>query len=373
MRELQRFWGRVFAMAGKEALHVIRDPRTLWLALGMPVLLIVLFGYGVSFDVDHMPVAIVDQDRTATSRAVVESILASDELRAVATPESPEAAERLLQSGDAWAALVVPRGFADAVARREAAQLQLLVDGADASLANQVLTKTDVLVRGAGPGLFGLQLTPPLSAVVSNRFNPTGGSAPFIVPGLTAYVLALVSVLLTALSVAREWERGSMEQLFATPVGRLEIIVGKLLPYLGLGVLQTSLVLAAGAVLFDVPMRGLALVFTAAFLFLVGMLGQGLLISVVTRSQMLATQIGTFSTLLPSLLLSGFLFPIANLPTPLRVLSAVIPGRWFVALLRGALLRGAGFAELWPSFVGLTIFAVAMIALSTARFQRRLA
>lgn len=373
----ERFVRRVWAMATKEALHVRRDPRTLMTAIGMPVLLTVLFGYGVSFDVDHVPVAVVDLDRTSASREVTDGLLASGELVAVARPETTEAAEALLREGEAWAAVVLPRGLAADQARGERVQVQVLVDGSDGSLANQVLAKVDALGRAAGTAgiqaVAGRAVEPPLAVEVSTRFNPSGASAPFLVPGLVAYVLALVAVLLTALSVAREWERGSMEQLFATPVGRLEIVVGKLLPYLALGMVQTTMVLGAGAAVFGVPMRGLGMVAVAAVLFLVGMLGQGLFISVLTRSQMVATQVGTFSALLPSLLLSGFLFPIANLPLPLQWLSVAIPGRWFVSLLRAVLLRGAGLADVWPSFVALALFAVAIVGLSTARFQRRLA
>lgn len=373
----ERFVRRVWAMATKEALHVRRDPRTLITAIGMPVLLTVLFGYGVSFDVDHVPVALVDLDRTAASREVADALLASGELVAVGRPETTDQAEVAMLEGDAWAAVVLPRGLAADQARGERVQVQVLVDGSDGSLANQVLAKADAIGRAAGTAgieaVAGRAVEPPLAVEVSTRFNPSGASAPFLVPGLVAYVLALVAVLLTALSVAREWERGSMEQLFATPVGRLEIVVGKLLPYLALGLVQTTMVLGAGAAVFGVPMRGLGMVFAAAVLFLVGMLGQGLFISVLTRSQMVATQVGTFSALLPSLLLSGFLFPIANLPLPLQWLSFAIPGRWFVALLRAVLLRGAGFAEVWPSLVALAVFAVAIVGLSTARFQRRLA
>lgn len=370
---IRRFVGRVYAMAHKETLHVRRDPRTLWLAIGMPVMLIILFGFGVSFDVDHIPVGLMDQDQTAASRQLVDALTASNELQIATRPQSAEEAERDMKRHEAWAVIVIPHGFEDGVARGERQEIQLLVDGADAAIANQILTKADLLGRAAILRFLPIKLEQPISATVANRFNPASVSAPYLVPGLTAWVLALASVLLTALSVAREWERGSMEQLFATPVGRLEIIVGKLLPYLGLGFIQALLVLAAGAMVFGVPMRGLGLVFIAILLFLAAMLGQGLLISVITKNQMVATQIGTFSALLPSLLLSGFLFPIANLPLPLQYFSAIIPGRWFVGLLRSVLLRGAGFESVWVNFVALAAFATMMIVLSTARFQRRLA
>jgi ABC-2 type transport system permease protein len=195
-----------------------------------------------------------------------------------------------------------------------------------------------------------------------------------MVPGLAAYLLALAAVLLTALTVAAEWERGSMEQLFASPVGRLDVILGKLLPYLALGFVQLLLVVAVGAAVFDVPIRGdLAVLFLFGLVFLVGMLGQGLLISVVTKNQLVATQAGTLSSLLPSLLLSGMLFPVENMPAALRALSRLIPARYLVHGLRGILLKGSGLGQLWPDLAAMAAFAVAVLAVATRRFQRRVA
>jgi ABC-2 type transport system permease protein len=255
--------------------------------------------------------------------------------------------------------------------------VQLLVDGADAVVANQVLSKVDALVRAetrrlAGPGL--AEREPPLQVKVWTRYNPAGRSALFMVPGLAAYLLAISAVLLTALTIAGEWERGSMEQLFAAPVGRLEIVLGKLLPYLVLGMVELQLVLAFGAVAFDLPVRGsAALLFAIGFFFLVGMLGQGLLISVVAKNQLVATQAGALSALLPSLLLSGMMFPIENMPAALRALSRVVPARYFVHALRGVLLKGNGLDVLWPDLVAQIAFGVVVVALATARFRRRLA
>ncbi|HZI10140.1 MAG TPA: ABC transporter permease, partial [Myxococcus sp.] len=283
-----RTLGRILAMAGKEVLHIRRDIRTLYLALAMPVLLLVLFGFGISFDVDHLELAVVDQDRTEASRELVRQVTASGEFVLEQEGTSPEEALGALRRGHAVAVLVVPRGFAQNVARG-GARVQLLVDGADGNTATQVLAKAQALVAAAGPRLLGAGArvpAPPLEVRLRTLFNPNARSALFLVPGLAAYLLAIVAVLITALTVAREWERGSMEQLFATPVGRLEIVVGKLLPYLGIGLLQVLLVLTVGAWVFDVPVRGsLVALGLGALLFLVGMLGQGLLISVVTRNQ----------------------------------------------------------------------------------------
>jgi ABC-2 type transport system permease protein len=362
-------------MAGKEVLHIRRDIRTLYLALAMPVLMLVLFGFGISFDVDNLGLAVVDQDRTEASRELVRQVTASGEFVLGLEGTSPEEALGELRRGRAVAVLVVPRGFSQDVARG-GAQVQLLVDGADGNTAQQALAKAQALVATAGPrlaGAGGWVPAPPLEVRVRTLFNPNARSALFLVPGLAAYLLAIVAVLITALTVAREWERGSMEQLFATPVGRLEIVVGKLLPYLGIGLLQVLLVLTVGAWVFDVPVRGsLVALGLSALLFLVGMLGQGLLISVVTRNQVVATQVATMTSVLPSMLLSGFIFPIANLPPPLKVLSTVIPARYFVSTLRGVLLRGNGLEVLWPQLLALAAFAALMLTVATRRFQRRL-
>jgi ABC-2 type transport system permease protein len=373
---LARFAIRVGAMSAKEVLHIRRDPRTLYLALVMPVVMLLLFGYGVSFDVDRVPLAVADGDRTSESRALVDAFTRSREFE-VGARVAPEEAERLFRRGRATAALIIRPGYASDLARGRVTRAELLVDGADATTANQVLQKADAIARAASVGRLrrvGFSGTPPLELRTWTRYNPEARSAIFIVPGLTAYLMALGAVLLTALTVAGEWERGSMEQLFASPVGRFEIILGKLLPYLALGMVQLLLVVAVGAVAFDVPIRGsLLLLFTFGLVFLVAMLGQGLLVSVVAKNQLVATQAGVLSSLLPSMLLSGMLFPIANMPRPLQVISAVVPARYLVHALRGTMLKGAGLGLLWPDLLAMSAFAAAILALATARFQRRIA
>lgn len=365
---------RVGAIAAKETLHVRRDPRTLYLALGMPVLMLFLFGYGVSFEIDRIPLAVADADRTEASRALVDAFTASREFTVAARIDAASA-EGMLRSGDALAALVVPEHYARDLARGRRAPVQLLVDAADAPTAQQILTKADAIARVETRRVAGIAgEAPPLAVKVWTRYNPAGRSALFMVPGLAAYLLAITAVLLTALTVAGEWERGSMEQLFASPVGRLEIVLGKLAPYLVLGLLELLLVLAFGSLAFDVPLRGSPFLLLALGLsFLVGMLGQGLLISVITRNQLVATQAGALSALLPSILLSGMVFPLENMPLVLQLLSRAIPARYLVHALRGVLLKGNGLAVLWPDLVAQIVFAVAVLALATARFRRRLA
>jgi ABC-2 type transport system permease protein len=373
---------RITALARKEALHIQRDPRTFILGLVLPLVMLMLFGFGISLDVDHIPVAVSDLDRTPESRALIDLFTQSSTFVAAGEIGDPDDAARVFARGQATVILTIPRGYARALARGEHVDVGLLVDGADGQSAQTALAQAEVLGQVASARAAAAQLstlgagatTPVLSTRAWLRFNPTGRSALFLVPGVTAYVLALVAVLLTALSVAREWENGSMEQLFATPVNRSEIIIGKLAPYMLMGVVQVLLVLVAGAWVFGVPTRGdLGVLAVASLLFVLGMLGQGLLISVVARNQLVATQLSAMSSLLPSMLLSGFLFPIAGMPWPLQLASRFVPARYYVQVLRGVLLKGNGVAEQGPAVAALAVFAAAMIVLSTARFKRKLA
>jgi ABC-2 type transport system permease protein len=374
---LRRFAIRIAAMAAKETLHIRRDPRTLYLALGMPVVMLLIFGYGVSFDIDRLPLAVADADRTRASHELVQAFEQSKEFETTVQLPSPERADAEFRAGRALSALVIPRGYEeDLVAGRDTA-LQLVVDGADAVVANQVLAKADVVVRAHARRLAPTalrELAPPLQVKVWSRYNPAGKSALFLVPGLAVYLLAITAVLLTALTISGEWEKGSMEQLFASPVGRLEIVLGKLFPYLVLGFIELLLVIAFGGVAFDVPFHGSVFALLAVGLFfLIGMLGQGLFISVVAKSQLVATQAGALSALLPCILLSGVMFPIENMPRILQLLTYAVPARYFTHALRGILLKGNGLDVLWPDFVAQIAFALIVLTAATLKFQRRLA
>jgi len=363
--------GRLRAIAGKELLHVRRDPRTLIFALVVPIALILLFGFAISFDLDRLPIAIVDQDRSAESERFVRRLVGSEELVVAATAASVDEAYVHMRRGDVLAIVVLPPDFARTPIPER--RVQLLVDGSDGATANALLGKAQALGAVAMFSLVDSAASPDgggSQLALLGVFNPAGLSAWFIVPGLAAYVVAIIAVLLTALTIAREIEQGSMAQLLATPVGRGEIILGKLLPYLALGALAVVLVLAVGFLVFDLPLRGsVPTLVVASILFLLGMLGQGLLISTVTGSQMVATQVATMSSMLPSMLLSGFIFPIENMPVVLQWVTHLVPARYYIDVLRGILLRGNGFEVLWPELAALAVFAVAILGLATARFS----
>lgn len=355
---------RVGAMAHKELAHIRRDPQMLAFALLLPLILLLLFGYAISFDVDHIPLAVVDRDNTAESRELVQRFTAGGLFVEVGRGGDVPEVEPLLRRGQAKAVLVVGEDFTTKRTRGEPAVLQLLLDGADNSTASVAMGYAAAL---ANP--------PPPNAPVTLRprafFNPGMRSAAFILPGLIVFLLVMIAVMLTALTVAREFERGSMELLFATPLTRMEIIIGKLVPYFFLGLLQVLLVLTVGVTLFGLPMRGSLWVLSGvSSIFLLANLAQGLLISVITRNQMVASLTAVLSTLLPALLLSGFVFPIGNMPFVLQVVARAFPASHLVDALRAVLLRGNGLSTIWGSVAAITAFFVVMLVLTQRKFSR---
>lgn len=368
---------RTRAITRKEWTHIGRDASVMYFAIGMPLVLLILFGYAVSFDIDHITTVIVDDDRSAESRRLVARLDAGPTFDVVAHVDDPEAAEAMFRSGKAHMAVVIPRGYGRDLARGEQVRVQVLVDAADNSAAQSILgyagrfsahQNLARITRVVGH-------TPPaLEARIRALYNPGARSVVYLVPGLIAIIQAMMAALLTALAVAREWERGSMEQLFATPVGRLEIVVGKLTPYFVIAMAQLLIILAAGIWLFDVPVRGsLWLLAALSGVFLVATLAQGLLISVVARNQMAATQMAAMSSMMPSMMLSGFVLPIDNMPAPLQFLSNVIPSRHFVHGLRAVMLRDAPFDQIAADMIKMAIFAGVMITLCVAKFGRKVA
>jgi ABC-2 type transport system permease protein len=364
-------------MARKEVMHIRRDPWTFWFALGMPVLLLVLFGYAVSFDIDHIPVVVVDQDKTPASRELLAHLFSGDTFRREADVDDTDHAEAAFRRDQARLAVVIPRDYGANVARGGVAEVQLLVDAADNQTAGNVLSYAGRFNANQNARFLrerAMVAPSTVEARVRALFNPGLKSALFLVPGLIAMIQSMMAVLLTALTVAREWERGSMEQLFSTPVSRLQIVLGKLLPYFGVALAQLALVLGAATWLFDVPLRGsLTAFFAISCLFLLAMLGQGLLISVVTKNQQVATQAGAVSSMLPAMLLSGFILPIENMPVVLQYFTRLIPARYFVHAARALLLRGAGLDVIAGDALALGIFSAIMMVACVVRFKRRIA
>ncbi len=372
---------RVLAVAAKEARQMRRDPITVLLLVAVPAITLLLFGYALTLDVDHISLAVCDLDRSAASRDLVAAFASGGTFDVAAQPEAPAALDRLLDSGEVAAALLIPPDFARDLEPGRGARVQLLLDGADSNAARiaqghaAVIARdraTEVLLRALG-GAAEAGRPLPIEARSFVRFNPELRSARFIVPGLLAILLLVAATMMTAMSVARERERGTLEALVATPIGRLELIAGKTAPYLAVAFADLAIGLAVARFVFGVPVRGsLALLAGATGLYAIGALGFGLLISTVARTQQAAWTLGVLTTLLPSFLLSGFIFPVENMEPWLREFTRLIQARWYISALRAIALKGASAADIAPQLLALEAFAVAFPALAAARFRKRI-
>jgi len=366
---------RLLAVARKEWIQLRRDPRSLLLAFVLPLFLLVFFGYAITWDVDDLELAVLDRDRTPTSRALIEALEATGFFRVTEHLERDADAEDRLVRGRAHAVLSVPEGFARELAGGGPAPLQLLLDGSDANTATIAMSYAEAIVGRFSQDavLSGRPVAPPLQVEPRVWYNPTLESRNMIVPALIAVIMSIIAAMLTALTIAREWERGTMEQLAATPVGRVEVVLGKLLPYLLIGLLDVAATVGAGILLFDTPLEGSVLLLgVLTLLFLTGALGLGIFISAAVKSQVLATQVAMVATYLPAVLLSGFLFDIASMPPALRAVTYAVPARYFVVVTRGIFLKGVGVSVLWPQALLMLAFAVTGLGLATLFFRKEI-
>ncbi|MCM2276713.1 MAG: ABC transporter permease [Oligoflexia bacterium] len=364
---------RALAISRKEVRHILRDPFTLLLALVLPVLTTIIFGYAIEFNMRNIPTAVHDGDRTLSSRTLLESFGSSRYYLLEPATGTPEAVQAL-SADRARAAIIIEPGFEARLRSGRGAKAQLIIDGSDNSAAGAILGYLAGVQSIAAARL--LDPAPPPSAIALEPrflFNPELNSRWFIVPGLTVVVIAILSILLTSLTVAREWENGSMELLLSTPVEPVEIIVGKLLPYTVMGLAGMFLIYLGARVVFSVPFAGSHLAYLlASALFLAACLGQGLLISVLLRKQQLSMQFAMLSGLLPSILLSGFIFPIEHMPLFFRILTSILPPRWFILASRQIHLQGAGIADIAQPLLMLSLIAAALVGLASRKFKRDL-
>jgi ABC-2 type transport system permease protein len=368
----------LLAVIRKEGIQVLRDPWSLGMAFAIPLLLLVLFGSVLTLDVTKLETVVYDQDRSQRSRELLERFEASRYFHLRGRARGWNEVERALDAGRAQVVLVIPRNFARDLERGLVTPIQALVDGSDSNTATIALAYVDTITtRYSTQVAVQVSGTPAPPTAVDARlrvwYNPDLESKDFIVPGLVAVIMTVIGALLSSLALAREWERGTMEQLIATPLRVSELVLGKLVPYVGIGLLDVLLAVAAGTLVFGVPLRGnVGLLFVFSLLFLLGAVGQGVLISALSRTQLMAGQLAMVATLLPSFMLSGFTAPIENMPRVLQIVSLAVPARYFVTALKGLFLKGVGLRVLWPEAVFLTIFAAAVIALALRAFRKRL-
>jgi ABC-2 type transport system permease protein len=372
---------RVIAVARKEALHVLRDPRSLGMAVAIPVLLIVLFGYALTLDVDNVPALVLDHSGSPASREVISRFVGSRYFQVRGAAADLHAIEQAIDRREILLGLVIPAEFARDLEAGRPASVQAIIDGSDANTAALVSSYAEAVVEqdarevqiAYARRIGRLPPTPPLDLRPRVWYNPDMQSRNAIVPGLTAVIMMVIAAMLTSLTVAREWEQGTMEQLVATPVKGPELILGKLVPYFALGMLDVFIAVVMGEFLFKVPLRGsAALVFAMAAVFLAGALTLGMLISTMARNQLLASQLAMITTFLPAFLLSGFAFAIANMPGPIQWATRLVPARYFVVILKGIYMKGVGLEILGAEAALLAGFAVAVLALAFLRFKKRL-
>jgi ABC-2 type transport system permease protein len=391
---------RVLAMTRKEFRQLARDRLSLGFVVGIPSLQLVLFGYAINLDVRHIPTAVLDRSGSALSRQMLGELEATQTFRIVAQVSNEPEAIRLIESSEVGAVVMVPPDFDRRLLRGRGAEISILADASNPTVASAVaLTGQGLgqhlaarmqpyLGEGAPPGGGALRRLPrdlkglgpradlvhrePIRIAVLPFYNPESRTAVFIVPGLVGVILTMTMMLMTALAIVRERERGTFEFLIATPVSRIEVMVGKILPYLVVGHVQVTLILVLGAFLFQVPLHGSLLdLGVGALPFLIAMLSMGLLISSAARTQFQATQM-SFFFFLPSMLLSGFMFPFEAMPVPAQWIGEVLPLTHFLRVVRGILLKGAPIEALLVEVAAISTFAIVTLGLAVASFRKRL-
>lgn len=367
---------RVLAVLIKEFIQLTRDRLTYAMILVMPIVQLLLFGYAINNDPRDLPTAVLVQDQGPMARSALSALVNSGYFEIVRTATSPQELDDAVVRGEVQFALTIPADFTRRVVRGDAAQILVEADASDPAATGGAIAALANLPRTAlSRDLVGAVAKPggdPFEVVIHRRYNPEAITAYNIVPGLLGVILSMTLVMMTSLGVTREYERGTMESLLATPARPIEVMIGKLTPYVAVGLIQTAVILILARALFAVPMAGgwLALIL-GVLLFIVGSLALGFLISTVARTQLQAMQM-SFFYIMPSILLSGFMFPFRGMPAWAQALGGVIPVTHFLRVVRGALLKGLDIAQLWPSLSALGLFVVAIAGLAMARYRTTL-
>jgi ABC-2 type transport system permease protein len=361
------FW----AVLRKEVVQMLRDRGTLQFAIGVPVFQLILFGV-IDMTAKHIPTAVFDESRTQESRQLIDQFEATTMMRVVQVVDSRQALEHAIVAGTSQIAIDIPPDYARNLAANRDAHVLVLIDGSDTTVATQALAATNgvVLQRAMNQVLANPRRAPIVEAHPVMMFNPDSRSANLLIPGLVAVLLTFSGTILSAFAIVRERERGTLEQLMVTPVSPLAVVLGKVLPYLGLAYIQLVLVLILMVFVFQVPIHGsTTLLLALSSIYILALLSLGLLISSRAKTQMEAIQMAQ-GFLLPSIMLSGYIFPIASLPVPMQWLSRIIPATHFIRISRAIIIRGASFFDFWPSVISLLVLSVILIAASARAFRK---
>jgi ABC-2 type transport system permease protein len=370
-------WRRTRAVARKEMRHILRDPRSLTMALAVPVLMLLLFGLALSLDVDNIPTMIYDADRTAASRELIGQFRGSRYFQIAGYADSYAEIEREIDRDRILLAVVIPNDYSRDVRSGKEAQVQLLVDGSDSNTASIALGYAESIVRLHSAHLRAAAGGPPPKPAAESRlrvwYNSRLESKNYVVPGLVAVILMIVGSMMTSMTVAREWEMGTMEQLLSTPLRPVELVLGKMIAYFGVGLIDLTIAIAVGVTVFRVPLRGsvLLLIFTSC-LFLVGTLSWGIYLSAVSKSQVQAYQMSMISSFLPAFMLSGFVYTIESMPPAVQAFSYLVSARYFVTILKGIFLKGVGLEALWVETLFLGGYAALVFLLATRKLKQKI-
>lgn len=373
---------RIRAMFEKEFRHILRDSRSLIMALFLPLFQMLLFGYALNLDVDRIPTLILDADHSADSRALIERFRGSRFFEIEGFASNYQQIEQQIDRSKVLLGIVIPRDYSQHLNAGTKANVQVLLDGSDSNTASIALSYVEGLlqnyalqVRSNGQERHsGVPIVAPVDARLRIWYNSTLESTNYIVPGLIAAMMMVIAALLTSLTVAREWEMGTMEQLLSTPVRAGEIVLGKMLAFFTVGVADTTIAVLVGIFVYGVPFRGSALMLAfSTMIFLCGAFFWGIMVSALARTQLFAFQLGLVTTFLPSFLLSGFLYAIENMPMPIQVITHVVPARYFVTIVRGIFLKGIGIHLLWGQVLFLAAFALLVFWAAERRMRQKLA
>ena len=372
---------RLRAVMVKEGRHILRDPRSLGIALAMPLLLLLLFGVALSLDVDRIPTLVYDADRSAPSRDLVRQFQGSRyfEIRGYAPDYA--AIERAIDRSQVLIGLAIPRDYGRRLTAGQHVDVQILIDGSDSNTSSIALGYVNSLVgnyaitlRREAMNLRGVRLQSPIDARLRVWYNSSLESKNYIVPGLIAVILMIIAALLSSLTIAREWEMGAMEQLLSTPLRPAEMVLGKMLAFFVVGIVDTIISVVVGVFVFGVPLLGSVLLLAvSSCIFLAGALFSGIFISAVTKSQLMAYQLSMVTSFLPAFLLSGLVYAIENMPAPIQAFTYLVPARYFINLLKGIFLKGVGISVLWLELLFLTAYATLVFLLATRKLKQKLA
>ncbi len=372
---------RLRAIFVKELHHITRDARSLGMALAVPVMMLLLYGYALSLDVDHIPTMIYDQNQTPASRELIRQFQGSKYFEVRGVAEDYTQVEHEIDRSRILMAVVIPRDYSENVAAGREAPVQLLIDGSDSNTASIALGYAESVVRNYSVTLRsqrlnqrgGEQFTPPVDARLRVWYNSSLESKNYVVPGLIAVILQIIAALLTSLTIAREREMGTMEQLLSTPLRPVEIVLGKMMAYFVVGLIDSAIALVVGLYVFGVPLRGSILLLGVSIcLFLFGALFWGIFVSAISHTQLEAYQLGLLSSFLPAFMLSGFVYAIETMPVPIQVITHIIPSRYIVTIMKGVFLKGVGAEALWYELGFLTLYGAAVFFLATRKMKQKL-